>query len=127
MGVWDMALASTTDAWGTWQGKAACRGPESALFFPPSWTERRADRNEREEIAKAICASCGVRQACLDFAVGIHEQHGIWGGLNESERRRLAAKATSSAETSRTAPQETDTAALAAREVVSAGSRRRVS
>lgn len=125
--MWEVALASRTEAWGTWQGKAACRGPESALFFPPSWTERRADRNEREEIAKAICASCGVRQACLDFAVRIHEQHGIWGGLNESERRRLAATAASGAETRRPAQQQTDRAATPEREVVSAGARRRVS
>jgi len=90
-GVWDVTLATVDEGWGTWQVKAACRGPESALFFPPSWTERRDERKEREERAKAICEPCGVRRACLEFAVATHEQHGIWGGLNESERRHLAA------------------------------------
>jgi WhiB family redox-sensing transcriptional regulator len=73
----------------TWHLKAACRGPESALFFPPSWSERRDERDDREARAKAICAQCGVRQECLDFALRVREPHGIWGGLTESERRRL--------------------------------------
>lgn len=122
-----MAFASRAEAWGTWQGKAACRGPESALFFPPSWTERRVERSEREEIAKAICASCGVRQACLDFAVEIHEQHGIWGGLNESERRRLTATAARGADPRGPAQEQTGRVTPPEREVVSAGARRRVS
>ena len=29
----------------TWRTRAACRGPETALFFPPSNTERREDRD----------------------------------------------------------------------------------
>ena len=76
----------------TWQGKAACRGPESALFFPPSWPERRDEKSDRETRAKSICASCGVRSLCLQFALDIKEQHGIWGGLNEAERRHIQAR-----------------------------------
>jgi WhiB family redox-sensing transcriptional regulator len=76
----------------TWHLKASCRGPESALFFPPSVAERREDRDAREAKAKSICAACGVRRECLDFAVRVHEPHGIWGGLTEAERRRLAAE-----------------------------------
>ena len=73
----------------TWHLKAACRGPESMLFFPPSFSERREEREAREEKAKAICVDCPVRQDCLDFAVRVREPHGIWGGLTETERRRL--------------------------------------
>ncbi len=73
----------------TWHLKAACRGPESALFFPPPFPERREEREAREEKAKAICEDCGVRQECLDFALRVREPHGIWGGLTEVERRRL--------------------------------------
>ena len=36
--------------------------------------------------------SCTVRQECLDYALRIREQHGIWGGLNEAERRSLGAQ-----------------------------------
>jgi WhiB family redox-sensing transcriptional regulator len=30
-----------------------------------------------------------VRRDCLDYAIAIREPHGIWGGLNESERKVL--------------------------------------
>lgn len=76
----------------TWQSRAACRGPESRLFFPPTHVERRDEREERELRAKAICKSCAVLRDCLDYAMTIREPHGIWGGLNESERRQLNAQ-----------------------------------
>jgi WhiB family redox-sensing transcriptional regulator len=72
-----------------WQIKAACRGPQAAVFFPPSYFERKDEKLERETRAKAICAQCTVREPCLDFAVSIREPHGIWGGLNELERKAL--------------------------------------
>ena len=72
-----------------WQFKAACRGPHSAVFFPPPHFERKADRLERERRAKRICAECDVRGDCLEYSVQIQEPHGIWGGLNEAERRAL--------------------------------------
>lgn len=71
----------------TWQHRGACRGPQSAVFFPPPQFERKADRLERERRAKAICTGCAVRAECLDYALAIREPHGIWGGLNEAERR----------------------------------------
>lgn len=73
----------------TWQAKAACRGPQAVVFFPPSTFERKDEKVERETRAKAICAQCAVMEPCLDFAVRIKEPHGIWGGLNELERRNL--------------------------------------
>jgi WhiB family redox-sensing transcriptional regulator len=75
-----------------WQPKAACRGPQSAVFFPPSHFERKDEKEERETQAKAICATCVVRQPCLDYALRIREPHGIWGGLNELERKQLLAR-----------------------------------
>ena len=72
-----------------WQIRAACRGPQAAVFFPPSYFERKDEKLERETRAKAICAQCTVREPCLDFAVSIREPHGIWGGLNELERKAL--------------------------------------
>jgi WhiB family redox-sensing transcriptional regulator len=41
-----------------WQIKAACRGPQAAVFFPPSYFERKDEKLERETRAKAICAAC---------------------------------------------------------------------
>jgi WhiB family redox-sensing transcriptional regulator len=74
----------------TWRTRAACRGPETALFFPPSNAERREDRDRREARAKAICRDCPVRRECLDYALEVSEPHGIWGGLNEMERKQMS-------------------------------------
>ncbi len=73
----------------TWHLRASCRGPESSFFFPPSIAERREEREAREAKAKGICRQCIVQRDCLEFALRVHEPHGIWGGLTEAERRRL--------------------------------------
>lgn len=75
-----------------WQTKAACRGPQSSVFFPPSHFERKDEKEAREARAKAICGACPVRRPCLDYALRIREPHGIWGGLNEVERKQLLAR-----------------------------------
>jgi len=74
-----------------WQARAACRGPNTVIFFPPSHFERKEEREAREARAKSICRACPVRRDCLDYAMRIREPHGIWGGLNEAERRQLLA------------------------------------
>ena len=56
--------AQTTEE--LWQIKAACRGPQASVFFPPNHFERKDEREEREARAKAICATCPVRKAHLD-------------------------------------------------------------
>ncbi len=73
----------------TWQVKALCRGPQAQAFFPPSYLERKEEREEREQAAKSICRSCPVRRPCLEYAIRIREPHGIWGGLNEIERKQI--------------------------------------
>ena len=84
-----MSALRTDDAW---QVKAACRGPQALVFFPPSTFERKDEKQDRERRAKAICATCAVKQSCLDYALRIREPHGIWGGLSESERKRMLEK-----------------------------------
>ncbi|MBL8775918.1 MAG: WhiB family transcriptional regulator [Acidimicrobiales bacterium] len=79
--------AQTAD--NSWQMKAACRGPQAAVFFPPPQFERKDEKLDREARAKEICATCSVKEPCLDYAVSIREPHGIWGGLNESERKAI--------------------------------------
>ena len=75
----------------SWQLKAACRGPQAAVFFPPPRFERKDEKLEREHRAKAICEQCSVADACLEYALSIREPHGIWGGVNEAERRQMLA------------------------------------
>ena len=79
--------AQTTEE--LWQVKASCRGPQAAVFFPPTSVERKDEKEEREARAKAICTTCPVRKPCLEYAIRIREPHGIWGGLNEVERKTL--------------------------------------
>jgi WhiB family redox-sensing transcriptional regulator len=66
----------------TWQYNALCRQHSSNLFFPPATFEKKEDREKREAKAKAVCNGCPVKVNCLEEAIG------IWGGLNEVERKR---------------------------------------
>lgn len=72
-----------------WQRRGRCRSADAHLFFPPPEPESRAERKEREELAKAVCAGCAVRAECLAWALSVREPHGVWGGTSESERRML--------------------------------------
>ncbi len=81
-------MAANTWEYG-WQWRAACRGEDTKLFFPPNRFEPKEERLHREHRAKAICAICPVRVECLEYAVRTREPHGVWGGLNELERRLL--------------------------------------
>jgi WhiB family transcriptional regulator, redox-sensing transcriptional regulator len=79
----------------SWELKAACRGPHTDLFFPPDHFEKKTEREFRERQAKSICAECPVQEECLKYALRINEQHGVWGGKNEAERRALMESAAS--------------------------------
>lgn len=65
----------------TWQTRAACRGLNPGPWYSESETVKAQ--------AKDVCAGCPVRTACLEAAVAVREQHGIWGGLDVRERRNL--------------------------------------
>jgi WhiB family redox-sensing transcriptional regulator len=73
--------AAPVPALAGWRERAACRGADLGLFFP--------GRGEPAEPARRICASCPVRQPCLDYAISRAITHGIWGGLTERDRRPL--------------------------------------
>jgi WhiB family redox-sensing transcriptional regulator len=67
-----------------WWRAAACRSADPEIFFPVS-----SVGPGREEVARAkeVCASCGVRRQCLQFAIATRQLHGVWGGTTEEERR----------------------------------------
>jgi WhiB family redox-sensing transcriptional regulator len=65
----------------SWRQSAACRGVDPETFYPAS--------EEEAEAAKSVCGQCGVREACLEFALANRERDGVWGGATERERRRL--------------------------------------
>lgn len=66
-----------------WEDSAACRGKPQSIFFPQSGPGNA-------DAARLVCAGCPVRKECLEFAISTNQEHGIWGGLNFNERRRLA-------------------------------------
>ena len=65
----------------SWRQRAGCRGVDPDIFYPVS--------DDDAEEAKAICASCTVRQSCLEYSLAAREREGVWGGLTERERRRI--------------------------------------
>ena len=91
----DAAAISMRQTWElevNWQSDARCRGSDANLFFSPTHMESKEERHAREGRAKVICSDCAVRRQCLDFALATRESHGIWGGLNELERRHAMAR-----------------------------------
>jgi WhiB family redox-sensing transcriptional regulator len=69
-----------------WQLAGACRESDIDVFFAPDDVSGE-ERTRRDHAAKAICARCPVRAACLRHAVAARESFGIWGGLTTEERQ----------------------------------------
>lgn len=40
-------------------------------------------------MAKEVCAECPVTFQCLDYSIITQQQPGVWGGMDEQERRPL--------------------------------------
>ncbi len=70
-----------------WQEDAACRHLDPDLFFPEGTLG--GARLQIQE-AKRVCGGCPVRGPCLRWALTTGQDAGIWGGMTEEERRRLA-------------------------------------
>jgi len=43
-------------------------------------------------VAKGICDTCPVKRPCLEYALGRGEPDGVWGGMEEVERRKYRRK-----------------------------------
>lgn len=66
---------------GDWLTKAPCTTNPDAMF-PGSY-------GPDIEYAKSICRGCSAADKCLQWALETGEEHGVWGGLSEQERRAL--------------------------------------
>lgn len=64
-----------------WVSRAACRGMDTALFFP-------AQGRGVAGVVVAVCEGCPVRSECLEHALE-HEHFGVWGGMSGKQRSRL--------------------------------------
>lgn len=69
-----------------WQEKSACRGMDIEIFFLP-YNARNEEKRQRVEEAKKICRTCPVISECLEYALDIGEEYGVYGGMSEDERR----------------------------------------
>jgi WhiB family redox-sensing transcriptional regulator len=68
-----------------WRAAGACLNADPDLFFPIS----SAGPAEQQIVrAKVICAGCGVRRECLEFALAHDQVYGIWGGTTPEDRQR---------------------------------------
>ena len=83
-------VADTLDT--GWRTQASCRTKSAVHFSAPPHFERKPEKDAREGAARALCRSCPVQPQCLEYSLAAQEPHGIWGGLNELERRRLLRK-----------------------------------
>ena len=73
-----------------WRDFAACINQDLNLFFPISAVGAAAER--QVEAAKQVCRSCPVQAQCLDWALDVGPEFGIFGGCTEVERRRLRSR-----------------------------------
>ncbi|WP_103533969.1 WhiB family transcriptional regulator [Streptomyces sp. SM11] len=79
-----------------WRLYAACREEDPDLFFPIGSTGPAVVRTAE---AKAVCRTCPVQAACLEWALENGQDSGVWGGLSENERRALKRRSRRRAET----------------------------
>ena len=69
-----------------WRHRSACLDEDPELFFPIGNTGPAILQIEE---AKQVCRRCDVREQCLAWALEAGQDHGVWGGLSEDERRAL--------------------------------------
>ena len=78
-----------------WKLQGLCTQSDPEHWFPDhdgDGTKRRSgdEVGKPGMSAKAICRRCPVVAECLQWALEMKEQHGIWGGMTARERNRLA-------------------------------------
>ncbi|WP_326621956.1 WhiB family transcriptional regulator (plasmid) [Streptomyces anulatus] len=69
-----------------WRTAAVCRDEDPDLFFPIGTTGPAVVQAEE---AKAVCRRCPVMERCLQWALESGQDHGVWGGTDEEDRRRI--------------------------------------
>src|SRR5688572_6454149 len=64
-----------------WMAEGNCAREKPTVFFPSDGVG--------VEVARRICATCPVKEPCLEYALEQRIDHGVWGGCSERERRRI--------------------------------------
>ncbi len=69
-----------------WQLRGSCLDEDPDLFFPLGTTGPALTQAEE---AKYVCRRCPVMQQCQEWALDNRVEEGIWGGLDENQRRSI--------------------------------------
>ncbi|MFJ3714016.1 MULTISPECIES: WhiB family transcriptional regulator [unclassified Streptomyces] len=64
---------------------SACKREDPEMFF--------STRPALLRMAKAVCRRCPVKERCLQRALENDQEHGVWGGTDEDDRRRMKRRA----------------------------------
>jgi transcription factor WhiB len=76
-----------------WEERAACKGTDTEMFFPPMSANAKASPSTALQRAwnkaKEVCAECPVQPQCARDFLG--EPDGVWGGMDPYERRQVRA------------------------------------
>jgi WhiB family transcriptional regulator, redox-sensing transcriptional regulator len=56
--------------------------------FPDAYFIEELSQIAEQNLAKAACKVCPVREECLEYALK-WEQYGLWGGLTPGQRRKI--------------------------------------
>jgi len=78
-----------------WQRLAACRGTDPNVFV--------VSVGQSTAAARAVCATCAVSEACLDYALSDPDLTGVWGGTSGRQRQKMRKAGTTTVPTTRSA------------------------
>lgn len=65
-----------------------CADPGEVQFFPPDFLGHRKLTFDSRP-AKRMCRHCPFNTECLEWSINTNQQYGVWGGLDERQRRAI--------------------------------------
>lgn len=76
------------DTW-EWQAQGNCVGEDPEIFFLAE-NSRMGPKAKAINRAKEVCFGCPVKQQCLEQALAVPEEFGVWGGTTPEERAKIS-------------------------------------
>lgn len=91
------ALARVRHEVPDWHKRGVCRNHPELNFVDPgavdSFDRPTAEqRRVHTEACRIVCSTCPLRLPCAIGALERSEKYGVWGGLDPTDRKRIAAK-----------------------------------
>ena len=71
----------------------ACHGADDTIFYPAGAGNGRGSRPPDYSAAARICASCKLREPCLQAALDTDARwgaHGFWAGMSPEQRAGMS-------------------------------------